>query len=83
MEDAGLSTWSAGGACGRKAFFQEEIVPSHCTITFISITSHCAFCKNTFPVHLGQKLLLLGRKKKSVKFKPSGICSRLLGNDVP
>lgn len=82
VEDAGLSTWSAGSVCGRKAFSQEEIVPSHCTITF-SITSHCVFCKNTFRVHLRQKLLLLGRKKRSVKFKPSGICSRLLGNDVP
>lgn len=83
VENTGLSTWPAGSVLGIKALFQKEILPSHCTITFIIIMSHCAFCKNTFWVHLRQKLLLLGRGKKSVKFKPWGICSRLLGNDVP
>lgn len=67
VENTGLSTWRAGSALGIKALFQGEILPSHCTITFISIMSHCAFCKKHFLSPSQAKLLLLGQGKEICK----------------
>lgn len=75
--------------CGTKASFQENRAASnHCTITSISITSPLLLPSlKHFPFPSKEE----GRdwncchregEKISVKFKPWGICSRLLGNNV-